>query len=232
MIGIQTVTGLQGLHGVWLAGIPVDPDAPEAQQWLRDELAKAPYQAAKPTWFDRVSKAFLDWINSLTAPTGDGFGNWIPVILTLVVIAVLVTAFLIFGMPRLNQRSQLPAELFGEDDRRSADDMRRAAAVAALGKDWSLAIEEAFRALARGLSERTILVVMPGTTAHDFAVRAADAFPAENTRLSEAAEVFDQVRYLELAGTERGYLTVAALESELRSAKPVGFEHPTPTAVL
>ena len=217
------------MHGVLRARIPVDPNAPDAQQWLRDELAKAPYQAAKPTWFDRLSKAFFDWINSLTTPTGEGFGSWIPVILTLVVVAALVAVFLIFGQPRLNQRSQLRAELFGEDDRRSADDMRRSAVAAAAGGDWSLASQEMFRALARGLAERTVLVVTPGTTAHSWAARAADAFPAERGRLPRAAEVFDQVRYLGVAGTQQGYLTVAALESDLRGARPVAHERQATT---
>lgn len=213
------------------ARIPVDPDAPDAQRWLRDELAKAPYQAAKPTWFDRLSEAFFDWINSLTESTGDGFVNWVPVILTLVAVAVLVAVFLIFGRPRLNQRSQLPGELFGEDDRRGADEMRRSAVAAAAGGDWSLASQEMFRALARGLAERTVLIVTPGTTAHSWTARAANAFPAERGRLSEAAEVFDQVRYLGVAGTQQGYLAVAALESDLRSAKPVASDHSVLTVV-
>ncbi|MCU1636561.1 MAG: rane protein, partial [Cryobacterium sp.] len=56
------------LRGRVFGRIPVDPDAPEAQQWLRDELAEAPYQAAQPTWFDRVSQGFFDWLNSFVAP--------------------------------------------------------------------------------------------------------------------------------------------------------------------
>lgn len=223
--------GIRGLDGVLRTRIPVDPDAPEARQWLHDELAKAPYQAATPTWFDRLSKSFLDWIGSLTAPTGEDVGNWIPVILTLVAVAVLAAAFLIFGLPRFNRRSRLPSELFGEDDRRSADDMRRAAAAAASAGDWSLASQEMFRALARGLVERTVLVVTPGTTAHAFAARAAGAFPAERDALAEAAEYFDRVRYLGLPGTEQGYLAMASLESELQGAKPVRLEHPAPMAV-
>jgi hypothetical protein len=206
------------------ASVPVDPSAPEAQQWLREELAKAPYQAAKPTWFDRLSQGFIDWLGSLTAPSGDGWDGWVPLILTLVVVAVLVVAFLIFGRPRLNRRSALSAEvsgsLFGLDDRRSADEMRRAARAAATAENWSLASQEAYRALARGLAERTVLLVSPGTTAHDFAVRASVAFPHERERLVAAAAVFDQVRYLGNPGTGQGYRTVADLDTELAQARP------------
>lgn len=224
MIGIRAAAGLR-------VGIPVDPDAPDARQWLREELAKAPYQAARPTWFDRVSKAFLDWLNSLTAPTGPAVGDWIPVVLTVLLVATIVTALLIFGRPRRGRRSHLPADLFGKDDRRSADDMRRAAAAAAARGDWGLAGQEAFRALARGLVERTVLAVTPGTTAHAFAMRAALAFPAEQARLAGAAEVFDRVRYLGAPGTEPDYLLLSALERDLRDAKPMGLGHPAPTVL-
>ena len=38
---------------------PLDPSGDEAQQWVLEELAKQDYQAAKPTLWDRISKAFL-----------------------------------------------------------------------------------------------------------------------------------------------------------------------------
>jgi hypothetical protein len=199
--------------------IPVDPSAPDAQQWLREELAKAPYQAARPTWFDRLSQAFFDWLDSLTAPSGEGFAGWVPLILTVLVIGVVVAALFIFGLPRLNRRSRLPSELFGEDDRRSADDMRRAAQVAAALGDWSLATQEIFRAIARGLVERTVLAVTPGTTAHEFARQASIAFPAERGRLADAAEAFDRVRYLGRPGTEQGYRALGDLDRALAAAR-------------
>ncbi|TFC49790.1 DUF4129 domain-containing protein [Cryobacterium sp. TMT1-21] len=220
-----------GLETMVRGTIPVDPDAPEAQRWLREELAKAPYQAARPTWFDRVSSAVLDWFGSLTAPSGDGLAGWIPLIVTVVLAAIVVPALLIFGLPRLNRRSRLPADLFGVDDRRSAADLRRAALAAASHRDWSLASAEMFRALARELSERTILVALPGTTAHSFAARAAEAFPAETVRLAEAAETFDGVRYLGVVGTEARFLALAALEADLRSARPARREDPAPSAL-
>ena len=210
--------------------IPVDPDAPEARQWLREELSKAPYQAAEPTWFDRLSKSFLDWITSLTAPSGDVLGAWVPVILTVVIAAVLAATYLIFGPPRLRRRSRAPAEIFGVDDRRGAEDLRRAAAAAAAAGDWTLAGQEMFRALARGLIERSVLLVTPGTTAHAFADRAGAAFPENGAGLTEAAASFDRLRYLGRPGTERDYLLILTLDGELRAARPRRLESPTPTA--
>lgn len=211
----------------WL-GIPVDPDVPEAQQWLRDELAKAPYQAAQPTWFDRLSQAILDWLSSLSF-TGDGSSAWIPVVGALVGIAVLVAAVLIFGLPRRERRRQRAAGLFAADDRRSADQMRRAAQAAAGAGDWSLASAEQFRAIAQSLAERTILRPTPGTTAHSVAELAAEAFPAERDRLREGATVFESVRYLGGTGTEAGYRALLALDAALVAARP-RLTAPTPVA--
>ena len=219
---------LRGLGGAWLE-IPVTPDAPEARRWLREELAKAPYDAARPTWFDRLSQAILDWFSSLTF-VGDGGGGWVPVVVTLVVVALLVAAILIFGLPRRTRRRRQPAGLFAADEHRSADQMRRAAATAAAALDWTLAGEEAFRALAQGLAERTIVRPTPGTTAHSVAELAAAAFPAERARLREAAGLFEGVRYLGAAGTERDYRTVLALDTDLAAARPLSAELPAPVA--
>lgn len=198
----------------------IDPDAPEARQWLREELAKAPYQAARPTWFDRLSKAVLDWLGSLTAPSGDVLAPWLPLVLTVLLVAVLAAAYLIFGPPRRTRRAGTPAALFGPDDRRGAEDLRRAAGAAAAAGDWTLAAQEMFRALARGLIERSVLLVTPGTTAHAFAGRAAEAFPEHAAGLAEAADCFDRLRYLGNPGTERDYLQVRDLELRLQGLRP------------
>ncbi|MBG6212728.1 MAG: DUF4129 domain-containing protein [Cryobacterium sp.] len=201
--------------------VPVVPDAPGARQWLREELSKAPYEAARPTWFDRVSQGFLDWINSLNV-SGDGsLQGWLPAVAIILVLAALVAGWLLFGAPRLARRRQAASDLFGTIDQRSSAEMRTAAGSAASRGDWSLACEEIFRALARGLAERTVLSVTPGTTAHDFAVRARLTFPSRGPALALAAHTFDRVRYLEQAATEPDYRALATLEAELRAASPV-----------
>ena len=203
-------------------GVPVDPAAPDARNWLREELAKAPYTAARPTWFDRVAQTFLDWLQSLTLPSGGG-ANWLPALATLVVIAAIVASWLVFGAPKLARRRRLSSELFGAVDQRSSDEMRAAASLAADAGQWSLACEELFRAVARGLAERTVLTVTPGTTAHDFAARAGLAFHQSGAALSSAADIFDRVRYLEQAGTEAEYQALAELDAELGAASPAAL---------
>lgn len=201
--------------------VPVVPDAPAARQWLRAELARTPYEAARPTWFDRASQGFLDWIKSLSIGGDGSLQDWLPVVAMILVLAALVAGWLLFGAPKLARRRRGASDLFGTVDQRSSTEMRTKAEAAAARGDWSLACEEIFRALARGLAERTVLSVTPGTTAHDFAARARLAFPAAGPALAQAADAFDRVRYLEQPGTEPDYRALAALEAELRSASPV-----------
>jgi hypothetical protein len=206
------------------ASVPVDPDAPEAQQWLRDELAKPPYQAAQPTWFDRISGAIYDWFLGLD-PQGAGAPPALgTLVIVLAIVAAIVVAFLIFGLPRLNRRSRVTGSLFGDDDARTAAVMRKAAEEAARAGDYAMAIAEMFRSIARGLAERTVLTTSPGTTAHDFATRAGFVFPTQAPELVAAAAAFDDVRYLGRDGTAEQFAATAALEATLRTAKPVALE--------
>ena len=215
--------GASGLFTL-AADVPVDPGADEARRWLLDELTDPRYEAAKPTWFDQLSSAFLDWLISLADGDSGGPSGLLLAIVVVLVVAALVAAFLIFGVPALNRRSTVTGALFGQDDERSAAAMRRAAEDAAARGDWAVAIEEAFRAIARGLAERTILQTSPGTTAHGFSDRAAALVPALAAELASAADSFDRVRYLGRPGSEAEYREVARLEAELRGTRAPAFE--------
>lgn len=208
------------------ADIPVDPDRDQGQQWILEELSKPEYVAARPTWWDLLSKAVWDWFNSLRidgAPT-----TQIPlmVLLLFVIAGVIVGAYFIFGRPKINRRSSVIGSLFGENEERTSRDLRRAANTAAANADWTLAIEELFRSLARSLAERVLVATDPGTTASGFASRAGVVFPEYSQRLASSATVFDNVRYLGKAGTEVDYATLATLEAELRSARPALHDSP------
>jgi hypothetical protein len=199
---------------------PLDPDAPEARRWVVDELAKPEYRAAEPTLFDLAAQAVRDWIASLF---GGATGLPVP---TLALIAVLVVAvlvglgLLVFGLPRLRRRSTAPVPLFDDDDLRDAATLRRASERAAASGEWALAIEERFRALVRGLVERELVRVHPGTTAHGMARAASGPFPAERAALEQAADAFDAVRYLGRAGTSGTYAEVVALDDALAAGRP------------
>lgn len=214
-MGLRTTVGLD---------VPVVPDAPEARNWLLEELAKPEYAAAAPSLFDILSQQFFEWLMRLFQPGESVPLDWLPVVLIGLVIVGLVVALFIWGIPRVNRRSRKATGLFGENDRRSAAELRRAAADAAAAGDWTSAVLEEFRAIARSLAERTIVLASPGTTAHDFAGRASTAFPAESGDLAEAADGFDRVRYLGQDGTARQYEQLRALDRRLLAQTAAAFE--------
>lgn len=214
------------------ASIPVDPDAPQAHDWLVQELAKPEYQAAKPTWFDLASKAVQDWLASLFSTGSGSFSGLLLVVIIVLAAGLLAVAFVVFGLPRLNRRSRSPGDsLFGADDTRDAATLRRSADRAANAEDWTLAVEERFRAIAQSLDERTIVMLMPGTTANEFASRASIAVPAERLRLAAAARIFDGVRYLGRSATPAQYEELVALDSALQGARPEALADPTEQVV-
>lgn len=208
-----------------VADVPVEPGADEAREWMIGELSKAPYQAAQPTWFDLLSQAIGDWFASLRVPDGSGLGGLIPLIGVVIVVVVLVVVFLVYGRPRLNRRSRAEiGGLFGTDDTRSAAELRASAARAAAAGDYTVAVEEAFRGLARGLTERTIVTTSPGTTAQDFSRRAGTSFPAARGELADGAALFDGVRYLDRPADRAGYDRIVGLDRRLQTERPVALE--------
>lgn len=201
--------------------VPVNPDSEQATEWLINELSKAPYQAAKPTLFDRISKAFSDWLASLTIGSGDGIPIVVFVVLIALVTIAIVAAVIVYGLPRLNRKSQHHDILFGETDRRTAAQLRDAAEKAAAREDFESAIADMFRAIARGLSERTLVTMTPGTTAHGFAIRAAKVLPDCANELASCANIFDLVRYMRKPATREQYVQLRDLELRVRAAKPL-----------
>lgn len=204
--------------------VPVDPDRPKAHDLLQEELLKTEYLQAKPTWWDTFISGLGDWMNGLNFGNAQGPPALGLLVVVLVIAAALVIAFLIFGLPRVNRRSRVTGSLFGEEDARTAAQMRTAGVAAAARADYATAIAEMFRSIARGLAERTVLSTSPGTTAHDFGARAAVVFPQQQRELAEAALAFDDVRYLGRPGTAAQYDGVERLERQLRAARPVALE--------
>lgn len=205
--------------------VPVDPDDEEARRWLEEEFDRsdAPPEQT-PSWLED----FLDWLRELLGgsqqpaePTvGFDAGPTVGIVIAVVlVVALLIIAFAIFGVPRLRRRSRVTGDLFGEDDDRSSAQIRSAADQAAASGDFTSAVVEVFRSLARDLAERGVVLAFPGTTAQEFGRRAAGVFPDAGERLRDAAEVFDGVRYLDRVGTEDQWRRMSELAAELRAAR-------------
>ncbi|GGA65061.1 membrane protein [Pseudoclavibacter endophyticus] len=210
---------------VLAAQVPLDPEADEASEWLRQELAKQEYLSAQPSLWDRAIAAFWEWVNSL-------FGN-VPgapidptgILVALVVVVLGIVLAILVGRPVLARRSAATSDrhVFLDDDARSAAELRAASEAAAERGDWALAVTERYRALARELGDRTLIAVRPGSTAHDVARRAAVPFPDEADALASAARDFDDVRYLDRAGTEAAWHRTRELDTRLATARPAAI---------
>ncbi|WCD92514.1 DUF4129 domain-containing protein [Microbacterium sp. nov. GSS16] len=197
------------------------PDGDEARRRAQEELSKPEYQAAKPNWFDQLAADVADWFFGLF--DGDGTGAVAPLALTMitiVVVAAVVVALLVWGRPRASRAMRGRADLLGEKDDRSAAQLRTDAERRAREGDWDGAVVLRFRALARGLLERDLIDPAPGATAQGIAREAAPALPQLTQTLHEAATLFDAVRYLGAPASEADYRTLAAADDRVRNTAP------------
>lgn len=200
----------------------VDPD--EARRLLERELERSAYDGARVTWWDRASRTFLDWLGSLRA---DGLGSpvvaqtalWIAIV---VLVAVVVLVVVARGLPRRRARTRTDdtGGVFDDDDLRSARELLDAAQSALRRSDWSGAVLDGFRAIARGLGERDLVPDVPGATARTIAVRGAVSFPTAGGPLDAAAAAFDAVRYLGADADEATARAVLDTERDVRQARP------------
>ncbi len=225
LIALPTaVAGTGAVLAAWAADAvpPLEPDGDEARRWAETELSDPAYDIAEPTPLDRIAQAIGDFLGDLfSTELSGGWGSLFAVIAAGIVVALIVVAFAVWGVPRSSRRARAASgTLFGEAEGRSAAELRQAAASAARREDWDAAIVLHFRALARGCVERGVVDTPPGATVHAFARAAGRAFPPLADRLESAATAFDDVRYLRRPGTERLYRLVADVDSEVVAARP------------
>lgn len=202
------------------SGAPLTPDRETAREWAVTELADPAYAQAEP---DLVTRAvswlvdtLMDLLNSLPGSSSTG-GAVAAGILALVAVAVI--AWIVAGPARRTGR--LPAEggVFG-DTVLTADEHRALARDAAAEARWREAVQEAFRALARGLEERAVLDVRAGRTAEEIAREASRSFPGLGEELPAAARHFDDVTYGGRPGSRAAYDAVSGTDTRLGRARP------------
>lgn len=199
----------------------VTPDGDEARRWAEEELAKPIYAEAKPTVFDLWARdAWRFLVDLFTVEGGGTAGPWAIVVVSAIIVAALIAALLYWGRPRRSRATRRAGtELLGEHDTRTAAQLRADAERSARAADWAQATILRYRALARGLLERDLIDPAPGATAQALAREAGAVFPAETAALSESAAAFDDVRYLDHAGSAERYRLIAELDERLRTAR-------------
>lgn len=199
-----------------VAGVPVDPDAETAQRWATEELLDPVYHQQRS-----LLARLLDWIAELLAGlrTPAAFDPFAVLAVVGVLVAVVVVAFLVAGPVRLSRRRAGDRSVLADDDARTSDQIRAAADAAALAGDWSLAVLERFRAIVRGLEERTVLDERAARTAHEAALAAAGRLPSLGSELVAAGRTFDDVAYGDEPATQQDEIRLRGLDARVQDAR-------------
>ncbi|MBU8866216.1 DUF4129 domain-containing protein [Paenarthrobacter aromaticivorans] len=210
----HSITALAGMEP------PVTPDGAEARRWAEEELSKAQYAQARPSWLDQLWRDFLDWLNSLEGDGTSPESNFaVPVIIALAVVLIVVAIFVV--RPRLNaKRKTSVSGMYGRDAAVDAATYRKRALAAADDGDWPTAVVDQFRALVRSAEERDVIEARAGRTADEAAGHLGLAFTPAQHRLVDAARLFDAVRYGEQAATRSDYDELRKLDMDLLALTP------------
>jgi len=199
------------------AAIPVDPDAPTAQRWAREELLDPVYHQQRS-----LLSRLLDWISQQLSGlrTPAAFDPVAVALVVAAVVAVVVIAFLLNGPVRRSRKVASDRRVLDADDVRTAEQIRAAADAAAAREDWTLAVVERFRALVRSLEERTVLDVRAARTAHEAAQAAAGRLPGLGDELVSAGRLFDDVAYGHEPASRDDDRRLADLDARARGTRP------------
>ena len=199
-----------------VSGIPVDPDAETARRWATEELLDPVYHEQRS-----LLSRLLDWIAELLA------GLRTPAVLDPIAIlavvgviaAVIAVAFLVAGPVRVSRRGGADRSVLADDDTRTAAEIRAAADAAAAAGDWATSVLERFRAIVRGLEERTVLDERAARTAHEAALAAAARLPALAAELVAAGRTFDDVAYGDAPATAQDEVRLRGLDARVQDAR-------------
>jgi hypothetical protein len=187
-----------------------------AQRLARTELSKAIYHPHEPLT-QRIADLLIRWLNELFNTGNSVPGGWWALValaaLAVIVIAVIMTR--IGPVARRHRRAE--GQVPGFRVVTARDHRLRAASLASAG-EYSAAILECVRAIARQLEERGILAPRAGLTADEIADEAGQALPSDAGALRDAARLFDDVCYGQRLGTQDGYQRLRELDARIEAA--------------
>lgn len=190
--------------------VPVEIDPDTAREAAVRELADPAYEAAEPSWLERV----FDYLGTMFGNVGFGSGA----VVGLVILVVALYAVVRLRVGRL-ARSHRAGQVFASDHTRTAEDHRQAAEQARALGDLDTAVRERFRAIVRELERRGVLDERSGWTVDEIAVMAGRRMPGRAGELRAAATLFDDVVYGGHHATEDGYRDLAALDAATRTER-------------
>jgi hypothetical protein len=195
----------------------LDPTPAQARNWLNQELHGSRYQ---DPWLDSVIRWIVDQLRRLLDSVGR-LAGLSPVITILV--ALVVIAALVWALPRVRREPLVAASdaVVLEDLTITPRRYRDLAARALRDGRYGDAVLDGFRAIAKDMSDRTLLDDAPGRTAHEVALALAPPFPDHADRLARAADVFDSVRYGHRLANADQAGQVQHLDAELVTTRPV-----------
>jgi hypothetical protein len=208
-----------GLPAATLAlQVPVEPGREQARGWALQELAGREYAAERPGLLARGIQRVLEWLTGLDLPAGTGSSLVLSVVLAALLVLTAVAAHRTGGLRRQARAAGAGPVLAGR--RRTAAEHRAAADRHASAAQWSAAVIERFRGIARELQERAVIAVQPGRTAAELAADAATWLPALQPSLHAAAVLFDGVRYGQVPATAADDDLLRRLDADVQRARP------------
>jgi hypothetical protein len=197
--------------------VPVDVDPDTAREAAARELADPAYQAAEPSFLERVFERIGRFVADLLSGGAPGGLLALVFLVFLLVIAVVAIAVIRSRAGRLTRSGRAGQAVFETGRPRSAEEHREAAELARARGDLVEAVRERFRAIVRELDARGVLDERSGRTVDEIATQAGLRLPERAVELRAAATLFDDVVYGGHHPTEAGYLDLAALDTGLRS---------------
>lgn len=195
----------------------LEPTPGEAREWLDAELNGSDYQ---DPWLESAVR----WIMDQTRMLLDSASTWAKLSPVITVgVALVVIALLTWVLPKVRReagaaRSDGPVL---EDLTISARAYRDLAAKALKDGRYDEAVLDGFRAIAKDMSDRTLLDDAPGRTAHEVSLTLTGPFPDHADRLVRAADAFDSVRYGHRRATPGQAAEIQDLDGTLVTTRPV-----------
>ncbi len=216
---MSPLTAVLGLVPGLAAEVPVVPDADQAREWAREELADPIYHQ-RPSLLSQAIDWITDQLDKMFQAAGDVDVRLASVVLFVLVVVGVLVVLAVAGPVRRARRQRESVQVFADDERTAAEMRASADAFAAAGR-WNEATLDRFRAILRSLEERAVLDERPGWTADEATAVAASVLPPRADDLRAASRLFDDVCYGDRAAQPDDDAWLRGVDQRVQDARPV-----------